>query len=73
MAATVVNTLTGKTGPASSVSAISLPGITAINFQIARGVVSVTYGNGQIFDMEYTGLTTVTDSISGTVSTFVMS
>lgn len=68
-----VATATGITGPGKTVTSLALPNVTRIDFQVARGVVSIYYGNNQMMDIDYVTTVTVTDTISGTVSTFVVS
>lgn len=65
-------TITGKTGPGLTVTAIALPNITFFSLDIPKGVLTVV-SNGITSTWDYTQTTTLTDTISGTVSTFVVS
>ncbi len=66
-------TVTGATGPAKTVTALALPNVTRVDFQLARGVCAIDYGSNQHIDVDYVTTVTVTDTISGTVSTFAIS
>ncbi len=67
-------TVTGKSGPAIQSTAIALPNITFFSIDIARGVLTVTWGSPQrTTTYDYTQTTTLTDTITGTNSVFVVS
>lgn len=57
-------TVTGKTGPARTVTSQVLSNVTEIDLQIARNVVFIT-SNGKIFEFDLAATTTFTISISG--------
>lgn len=66
-------TITGKTGPAETITALVLANVTRVDFQLDRKVVTIYYGNNQVFETDYAVTVTVTDTISGTTSTFTLS
>ena len=66
-------TVTAKTGPAVQNTAIALPNVTQFNADLARSVLTVYFGNNQIGVYDLVGVTTLTDTISGTTHTFVVS
>jgi hypothetical protein len=72
-AGTASGTVGGKSGPGITSTAIALPNITRFDLDIARGVLTIYYGANQIGYYDYTQTTVVTDTISGTTSTFVVS
>lgn len=73
MSATASATITGKTGPGSTVTSLALADIRRIIFDIPRQVVRIEYGASGVFETDYAVTVTVTDTISGVTSTFVMS
>ena len=69
-------TVTAKTGPAVQNTSIVFAGITSIVFDIKRQVVQIYQGNeltGPSREFDLTGVTTITDSISVTNHTIVIS
>lgn len=73
MSYTASCTVTGKTGPGNTVTAVALADVKEITFDIAKAVVRIKYGANKVFESDYAVTVTVTDTISGTVSTFAMS
>lgn len=73
MSASASCTVTGKTGPGNTVTAIALADVRRIIFDIPRQVVRIEYGASGVFESDYAVTVTVTDTISGTTSTFAMS
>ncbi len=59
-------TITAKTGPAIQNTAIALPNITRFDLDLARSVLTVYFGNNQITCYDLVGVTTLTDTITGT-------
>lgn len=69
-------TVTAKTGPASQNTAQVLAGVTSIIVDIKRQVVQVYQGNeltGPSKEFDLTGVTVLTDAISGGNHTLVIS
>lgn len=69
-------TVTAKTGPASQSTAAVLSGVTSIVMDIKRQVVQVYQGNeltGPSKEFDLTGVTVLTDAISGGNHTLVIS
>lgn len=70
-------TVTGKTGPGNTITAIALPNIKAFHIDIPRQVLTVEYyQNGpQRAEFDYQVTTTLTDTITGATlaSVFVVS
>lgn len=69
-------TVTAKTGPASQNTAQVLAGVTSIVVDIKRQVVQVYQGNeltGPTKEFDLTGVTVLTDAISGGNHTLVIS
>lgn len=69
-------TVTAKTGPASQSTAAVLSGVTSIVMDIKRQVVQVYQGNeltGPAKEFDLTGVTVLTDAISGGNHTLVIS
>lgn len=71
--ATGSGTVTAKTGPGVQNTAIVLPNITRFDLDLAHSVLTVYYGANQIAYYDIVGVTTLTDTISGTSNTFVVS
>lgn len=71
--ATGSGTITAKTGPAVQNTAIALANITLFSVDLARSVLTVFYGNNQIGYYDLVGVTTLTDTITGTNHVFVVS
>jgi hypothetical protein len=65
-------TVTAKTGPAFQNTSIALPNITRLDLDLARSVLTVYY-NGLIAYYDLVGVTTLTDTITGTNQVFVVS
>lgn len=65
--------LTGNTGPGGTVTALTLDDVKDIDFDFEHNMISVTYTNGKIFKLSWTGVTTVTFSISGGNATVTVS
>jgi len=67
-------TLTGKTGPAQTVTAGSFPDVKEIKFDVARNVISVKYGAApeRIFDFDYAVTAIVTYVIAAGVATITI-
>jgi len=69
-----VSTLTGNTGPGATVTALRLSDVSNINFNFRGSMIHVTYGQpDKTFDLSWTGITTVTFSISSGVPTVTIS
>jgi len=66
-------TMTAKTGPAVQNTAIALANITRFDLDLARSVLTVYYGTNQIGYYDIVGVTTLTDTITGTNQVFVVS
>lgn len=69
-------TVTAKTGPASQNTAQVLAGVTSIVVDIKRQAVQVYQGNeltGPTKEFDLTGVTVLTDAISGGNHTLVIS
>lgn len=73
MANTVTGTISGKVGPALSSGTVTYPNISALHYEVTRGVLQVDYGNGQRAFIDYNQLTTITMTISGTVLSITIS
>lgn len=62
-------TVTAKVGPALSAVATVLTGVTNVQFQVDRNVLSITHSTGtgrsRITDYDYASILTVTWTISG--------
>ena len=71
--ATGSGTFTAKTGPAVQNTAIVLPNITRFDLDLARSILTVFYNTISIAYYDIVGVTTLTDTISGTSHTFVVS
>lgn len=71
--ATGSGTVTAKTGPAIQNTAIALPNITRFDLDLARSVLTIYYGTNQIGYYDVVGVTTLTDTITGTNQVFVVS
>lgn len=75
MAYTAVVTAGGTLGPAKTNTSLSYPNVSSINIDITRGILRINYV-GQLgpayVDLDYTQTVTLTDSISGTVSTITI-
>lgn len=57
-------TVTGKTGPAVQATALVLNAISSINLDLDRKVMSIFTGNTMTQELDLSGVTTVTVSIS---------
>lgn len=67
-------TITAKTGPAISNTAIALANVTLVCFDAPRNVVSFTQSNpSKITEYDLTGVTTATITISGGNLAFAIS
>jgi len=66
-------TMTAKTGPAVQNTSIALANITRFDLDLARSVLTVYYGTNQIGYYDIVGVTTLTDTITGTNQVFVVS
>jgi hypothetical protein len=67
-------TLTGNTGPGGTVTGLLLGDVSSIKFDFRAGMISVIYGDvDKEFNLSYTGVTTVTFSISGVSTTVTVS
>lgn len=66
-------TITGKSGPGNTITAIALPGIIAVHIDIKKQVLTIEYyQNGpQRGEFDYQQTTTVTDTITGATLTSV--
>ena len=71
--ATASATVTAKTGAAVQDTAIALAGITRIDTDYAHSVITVYYGNNQIGYYDLVGVTTFSDTITGTNNVIVVS
>jgi hypothetical protein len=71
--ATASATVTAKSGPAIQNTAVALPNITRIDTDYARSVITVYYGSNQIGYYELVGVTTFSDTITGTNNVIVIS
>ena len=71
--ATASATVTAKTGAAVQNTAIALPNITRVDTDYARSVITVYYGTGQIGYYDLVGVTTFSDTITGTNNVIVVS
>lgn len=66
--------LTGNTGPGGTVTALNLGDVSSINFDFRHSMVSVVYGDpDKTFHLAWTGVTAVTFSIAGSVTTVTVS
>lgn len=66
-------TVTAKVGPGKTVTALVLTNVKGINFQVDKGILSVTDSGGVIHDFDIMAATTVTDTVSSGSHTFVVS
>jgi competence protein ComGC len=64
-------TVTGKTGPAQTVTAQVLTNVTQFNLDLERDVAQVV-SNGLIKEFDISATATITDSISGGNHTIVI-
>ena len=71
MASSGTVVVTAKTGPAIAASALSLPGVSAFNFDLGRNVLQVVQ-SGVVKEFDLTATTTVTCTISSTVYTLTL-
>lgn len=60
-------TITAKTGPNQQVTAKVFTGLTAFNLDIPRMVLSIAWDGG-LEEFDLTGVTTITDTVSGSGS-----
>ena len=67
-------TITGITGPGESVTSKVISDVKSIEFNIAKNVIKVTYGdNYDIIYFEYANIATVTYTIASGVATIAVS
>jgi hypothetical protein len=69
-------TVTAKTGPAVQATATVLAGVTSFTIDIRRQVIQFYQGDeltGRAREFDLTGVTTITDTISSTNHTLVVS
>lgn len=69
-------TVTAKTGPNITNTAIVLAGVTSLSFDIKRGVIQIYQGNeltGPAKEYDVTGITTFTIATPGTNPTITIS
>jgi len=69
-------TVTAKTGPAKQRTASVVSGLTSITIDIKRQVVQLYQGNeltGPTQELDLTGVTTITDTITATNHAIVIS
>lgn len=74
--ATMSATITAITGPAKTVTATVLSGITSISIDVKRQVIQIYQGNeltGPCKEFDLTGVTTITDTITSTNHVLVIS
>lgn len=71
---TGVVTITAKSGPGVTATALELTGVTAVNFDLHGGMIFI-FSEGQPDPKQFSldGVTTVTVSISGSTYTFTVS
>jgi hypothetical protein len=65
-------TVTAKTGPAIQATALSLTGVTGINFDLSAGVVFINQGS-KVNQFQLTGSNTITLTASGSAYTLTIS
>jgi hypothetical protein len=69
-------TITAKTGPAKQLTATVISGITSLVIDVKRQVIQVYVGNelsGPAKELDLTGVTTITDTITATNHVVVIS
>ena len=67
-------TITGTTGPGSTVTSLKFTDVVAIEYDFVKNVVKVTRaGAGGISYYDYSALTTITQVIASGLTTIVMS
>jgi len=73
---TMSATITAKTGPAKQLTATVISGITSLVIDVKRQVIQVYVGNelsGPAKELDLTGVTTITDTITATNHVVVIS
>lgn len=66
-------TVTGKTGPGLTSTAIGLTNLRELVIDFDGGVISFKTRNGRYIAYDYTQTTALTDTIAALVSTFIAS
>lgn len=66
-------TVTGKTGPGGTVTGLVLADVEDIDFDFLKNMIHITHSNGKIFHLSWSGIATVTFSISGGNATVTIS
>jgi len=66
-------TITAKTGPAIQATALVLTGLTNINIDMERKVLTCLIGSNPVKEFDLSGVTLLTDTITGSNHVIVVS